>query len=139
VARRLAALEAEVDAVATALATATRELTQVRTDRAALELQRTRMQRDYELIDGLYRDIAALTPSLEVIEVLAPLGVRILSPAYVPARAEASRALLVSLLAAVVTAFGMIVLLLLREAVSAQPGGAGPAVPTRPRVEAPSG
>jgi predicted nucleic acid-binding Zn-ribbon protein len=136
--RRIAALRAEVDAVATALATATGELTQVRAERAALELQRTRLQRDYEFIEGLYSDIAALTPSLEVIEVLAPMGVRILSAAYVPARAEASRALLVSLLAAVVAAFGAVVLLLLREAVAA-PAGSPVTGPPRPRVQAPAG
>jgi predicted nucleic acid-binding Zn-ribbon protein len=136
--RRIAALRAEVDAVATALATATGELTQVRAERAALELQRTRLQRDYEFIEGLYSDIAALTPSLEVIEVLAPMGVRILSAAYVPARAEASRARLVSLLAAVVAAFGAVVLLLLREAVAA-PAGSPVTGPPRPRVQAPAG
>ncbi len=136
--RRIAALKAEVEAVAAAHTTAAGELLRVRAERAELELQRTRLQRDYEFVESLYRDIAALTPSLGVIELLAPLGVRILSAAYVPVKAEASRAPILALLAAVATAFAAVVLLLLREAV-AVPGGSPIVTPSRRDGEPSSG
>jgi hypothetical protein len=121
--RRVAALEAEMGAVDDAARAAGAELVALRITLATLDRERARLQRDHDLAASLYRDVAALAPSLEVIEVLAPLGVRILSAAYVPARGEASRPMLIGILAAVVVAFGMIVLVLLREAIAERPGG----------------
>ena len=116
---RTTTLRAELDAATAATAEIEAELELLRGARAALERERASLVRDVEIAEGLYLDVAALTPTLEVIQVLAPLGARVLSPAYVPAEREPSGALRNGLLSGLLAMFLGFGLVLFRQALAA--------------------
>lgn len=107
---RLAAWVDEVDALAT-------ERQAVATELAVASVRLGQLQRD---VDDQRRQVEALAtvePGVAYVAQVAPSGARVLSAALVPTEAESRRALLIALLAAVVVAFGGVVVALLAEAV----------------------
>ena len=63
--------------------------------------------------------LTAIDPNVALVAQMAPSGVRVLSQPTVPTRPEPTRAALIAVLAAVVTAFAGVVVVLLAEAVRA--------------------
>jgi len=114
---RIAALDAEFEGAAA-------RLEQLRAQRSALALERADVNVAIAELERLLRDatqavdlLATFEPNVAYVAQVAPSGVRVLSAPSVPTRPEPTRAALIALLAAVVTAFAGVVVALLAEAV----------------------
>ena len=100
------------------------------TERSALALQRAdatvriaALEREVHEALQAVALLTAIDPNVAYVAQVAPSGVRVLSAPSLPNRPEPTRATLIALLAAVVTAFAGVVVALLAEAVRAPNGG----------------
>lgn len=120
---RIAALEVRRERAAEQRVEVVGERSRLARSRAEATVRIAALEREVsEALQGV-GVLTAIDPNVALVAQMAPAGVRVLSQPTVPRRPEPTRAALVAVLAAVVTAFAGVVVVLLAEAVRA-PNGA---------------
>jgi uncharacterized protein involved in exopolysaccharide biosynthesis len=114
---RLAALEAEREALLEQRAAIDTTIRTAAVSVARHESQVARLERSVEAAQRSVDRLADIEPTLEYVAQLAPTAARVLGEAFEPARPESRRTLVVAVLAAAVAGFVSVLFVLLREAV----------------------
>ncbi len=121
---RIAALEARREGAATQLVEVRDERSRLARSRADATARIAELEREVSEALKSLGVLTAIDPNVARVAQLVPSGARVLSPPTVPGRPEPTRATLIALLAAAVTAFAGVVVVLVAEAV--RPPSAAP-------------
>jgi uncharacterized protein involved in exopolysaccharide biosynthesis len=113
----ISGLEAERELLATQLEAYQQQADTLLADIAALELERTALERELTRARAAYEDVVALQPLITFVGALSPTGARMLSGAAVPSDPVSPRRALSTLIATTLAALIALVFVFLREAV----------------------
>ena len=114
----LAASLAERDALLSQQQRLQAHAIELRQEMAALNEQRSRLERELSTARGAYSDAVAIQPIISYVTELAPTNARLLSQASLPSEPVGPRRLLTTVLAVVIAGMLAVVFVFLRQAVS---------------------
>jgi uncharacterized protein involved in exopolysaccharide biosynthesis len=114
---RIAALEARREGASSQLVQVADERSRLARSRADATVRIAALEREVSEALQSVAVLTAIDPNVALVAQMAPSGVRVLSQPTVPGRPEPTRAALIAVLAALVTTFAGVVVVLLAEAV----------------------